>query len=613
MSFAILVSLLVAFTLTPMLTAQWLGGKRKKKVDTHDARPTEVHSSRSGGFYGIIDRFYTVLLKWSMGHRWVIALVCAGVLASIPTLWNMLPYNFLPEEDESQFQVSMETPLGTSLAVTRSAARKIDAELRKMPVVEYTLLNSGGGAFGGGDTPNQASIYVRLTDVEKRRDDQATIVQRVRRQLRRRGANLGLTEMRVSPVNSFSIIGGGGGGGGGGSRIQYVLSGPDLEVLKEASERAVAEMEKVPGVSEANTSLELGQPELNVDIDRDFAGELGVRPATLANTLRYLVGGSQVTDYIEGGEQYEVHLRADPQFRGTEQGIGQLTVPASPASAGGQSTGGTARTATAAPRSVTLDQLVKFSRSTGPSSIQRYNRRRQITLSATVEPGASEATIGAAVERIAQGLNLGPAYSVTASGSSREQQRTNAAFMLAIGMSMIFMYLILAAQFESWLHPVTILLSLPLTLPFALISLLIFGQSLNIFSLLGVLVLFGVVKKNAILQIDLTNQLREKGANRYDAIIQANRDRLRPILMTTLAFVAGMIPLVFSSGTGAGTNRAIGSVIFGGQILSLLLTLLAVPVAYSLFDDAASVARRLRNKLLRREEEPDELARTEAV
>jgi len=377
---------------------------------------------------------------------------------------------------------------------------------------------------------------------------------------------------RVSPPQAIR------GFGGGGRGVQYVLTGPDLEVLKDAATKMVSAARELPGVADADSDYVEGKPELVTNINRDAASDLGVSVQDAATALRYLVGGAQVSTYNEAGEQYEVWVRAPEKFRDSPESIALWTVPSS--------LNGTAN----------LDQVASFKRGLGPTAIKRLNRQRQIVISANTEPGASAGNIVNGMDAAFQKLNLPAGYAGAPSGSSKEQEKATSAFLLAIGLSVVFMYLILAAQFESWVYPITILLSLPLTVPFALFSILLFGQSLNIYSALGILLLFGVVKKNAILQVDHTNQLRERGLSRYDAIIQANRDRLRPILMTTLAFVAGMIPLVISTGTGAGTNRAIGTVIFGGQSLSLLLTLLATPVVYSLLDDAQQWFARVRGK-----------------
>jgi HAE1 family hydrophobic/amphiphilic exporter-1 len=320
-------------------------------------------------------------------------------------------------------------------------------------------------------------------------------------------------------------------------------------------------------VVDVNSSLISRKPQLGITVDRMRAADLGVSVMDAAMALRVLVGGVEVSTFTEGGEQYEVHMRAEAAYRRNLEGLSQLT------------------TGSASLGALPLEQVVRIERGVGPSVIDRFNRRRQVTLTANLLPNTDQAGVMQQLDSTIRGLGLPAGYATNFAGAADAQGEQAAAFMTAFMLSFVFMYLVLAAQFESWIHPITILLSLPLTVPFALLSILLLRGSLNILSQLGILVLFGVVKKNAILQIDHANRLRARGLDRNAAIIAASRDRLRPILMTTIAFVAGMIPLAISRGVGAETNRAMSSVIIGGQVLSLVLTLVAIPVIYSLFDD----------------------------
>ncbi|HKX29458.1 MAG TPA: efflux RND transporter permease subunit, partial [Blastocatellia bacterium] len=310
-----------------------------------------------------------------------------------------------------------------------------------------------------------------------------------------------------------------------------------------------------------------GKPELRARIDRAKASDLGVNVQDIAESLRLLVGGDQVSTYNEGGEQYEVHVRATEDFRTGAGGISQLNVPSSRLG------------------SVGLDHVAKLEESAGPTQIERTSRQRQVLITANLRPGFSQSDIIARLQAEVKAMNLPADYVTGLAGRAKELGKTMRGFIMAFVLSFVFMYIVLAAQFESFIHPVTVLLALPLSMPFALLSLLLTGQSFNMFTALGVLVLFGMVKKNSILQIDHTNGLRAKGLERHAALVQASRDRLRPILMTTVAFVAGMLPLAVSNGPGSGVNRSTSVVVIGGQTLCLLLTLLVTPVAYSIFDD----------------------------
>jgi HAE1 family hydrophobic/amphiphilic exporter-1 len=544
MAFAVLVSLFVSFTPTPMMSAYWL----------KPARGGRSHDSKHSMLFGPLDRVYTRLLEWAMAHRGIVAVATILVLASSVPLFRIVKVNFAPVDDQSQFDVSVRAPEGASLDATEILANRIATAVRRIPEVDYTLVTVAGDTAG---TLNIANVFVRMKPLEERHRDQQTVMAEVRNDI------LPL----VTKDGVRAAVQGTGGPGGGGGDIQFVLQGPKLEDLEKYSDALREKVAAIPGLVDVDTTLNLGKPELSVHIDRPKAADLGVSIGDAAEALRLLVGGDAVTTFNDGGEQYEVHLRARESDRSTEAAIAALTVPSSRLG------------------SVSLDNIATFDKDAAPATISRIARQRQVTVVANMLPGTSQGGAQQQIAELAQGLGMSPEYRGGFIGRSRELNRTATAFLSAILLSLVFMYLILAAQFESWLHPVTILLSLPLTLPFALISIIVFGQSLNIFSGLGLLVLFGVVKKNSILQIDHANQLREAGLGTRDAVVQASRDRLRPILMTTLAFVAGMVPLVLTHGVGSATNHAIGWVVIGGQTLVLVLTLVVTPVAYSLFDD----------------------------
>jgi len=577
---AIAVSLLVSFTLTPMLAARWIKTKKNELLPAgpvavvasgggtgpDDEKPEDhvekahENSSKQSRFYRPIDSAYTWLLKWSMAHRWIIVLVCVAVIISIVPLFNLAGYNLLPDEDESTYQVSLRAPQGTSLAATQSILDHLARDIREqIPGVEATLAIAG---FGGQSATNTGQITVRLKPPDQRSLSQADIVQRTRQLTKRYPKEL---VIGAAPISSLS----GAIGGGRSAALAFYISGPDLQKLDEYSKKIIEKIKQNPNVQDADRSLVLGNPEARVIIDRQRAADLGVKAGDIAQAMSTMVAGQRVTTYSEGSDQYDVVLMAENQYRQNKDLLSQLSVPSS--------RGG----------SVELSKVVHLEEGTSPTSIDRINRQRQVTITASVSPSGSESEALNALQSAAAGIGMESGYTTGVTGQSKQLGQANHYFMLAFILSFIFMYLVLAAQFESFIHPVTILLTLPLSIPFALLSTFIAGQKLNIFSALGILVLFGIVKKNAILQISHTNDLRSHGMERYSAIIQANRDRLRPILMTTIALVAGMIPLILGTGAGAATNRSIGVLVVGGQSLCLLLTLLAVPVFYSIFEDAS--------------------------
>jgi HAE1 family hydrophobic/amphiphilic exporter-1 len=549
-------SLFISFTLTPMLCSRFL------KAQTG-------HSSKSGWVWRLVEGGYGLALDWSLRHRWVIVTLSVTMLLSTPVLLAVIGKDFVPRDDQSELEVAMKFPEGWSLERADDACREIEARLQELRGVTHTFTvigdTSGRVARGQGDV-TQATIYVRLVDLGKRKFTQFDVQNDARRIMTDYpDIRAAVQDVAVISASGFRQV-----------MVDLNLRGPDMERLQEYSEKITTWMREQGHYVDVDTSLSLRKPELRIYPNRERASELGVSVLALASTVNVLVGGEPVSKYKEFDEQYDVWLRAEGGSRSDQKTIEQMSVPSTKEGVG----------------VVRLASVADFDRTQGPNTIDRFSRQRQVVITANLQ-GIS---VGEAVTALAEHvrtLELPADYRWEFIGQAKNMAESNNSFLVAFGLSFLFMYMILAAQFESFIHPVTILVALPLTIPFALVSLLLLRSNLEIYAMFGLFMLFGIVKKNGILQVDYTNVLRMRGMERDAAIREANRTRLRPILMTTVMLVAAMVPMALGQGPGAAARAGMAKVILGGQALSLLLTLLLTPVCYSMWDDLGRWGQRV--------------------
>jgi HAE1 family hydrophobic/amphiphilic exporter-1 len=545
MAMAILVSMLVAFTLTPTLSSRLL--RRKGAGDRSHDRVWRATA-------------YVKLLGWSLDHRWAIVTMALVTFGSTFVVYRFIGRDWMPQEDQNELSVSMELPEGSSINETERVALEVARRIEKIPGV--TVVIPATQSMRGGVTRAEISVLLKPAN---ERDDIVSMGQQVRTALR----PWAYTRPAVRFPNVL-------GGRETFSPIRASLLGPEFKPLVEVAKRVNQELVKVPAVADARVNVNLSSPEVQVVIDRTRASDLGVRVSDIAGAVRLLMSGEdEISTYKEGPEQYMVTMRLLPSQRDSTLALSRILVPSAKLGL------------------IRLDSVARLERGLGPSSIDRFNRQFAVSLYGNVAPGYSLADAHAGTLAAIDRVGLPAGYSVFFSGQVQILEETTQNMLMALGLAAIFMYMVLAAQFESLVHPFIILLSLPLAIPFALISLIGTGRSLNLFSALGVLLLIGIVKKNGILQVDYMNRLYRQGMPLREAILEANRVRLRPILMTTSAIVAGLIPTAVGIGVGASQRSAIAVTIIGGQTLCLLLTLLVIPVTYSYVEGAkAWLARR---------------------
>jgi len=555
--FAVLVSLLVSFTLTPMMASIFLK-PHPSPAGGAATRATKVSLwTKSGDFlekqYKGLETFYRRVLEFSLHYRksMLVGALIIFVLSVMLAAFG-LGKEFLPPEDQGNFIVRMEAPIDYSVEQVERYFGETEKMVRDIPGVKSVFYVQGAQGYA-----NRANIMVTLLPKAERKNSQEDIKKIARAKLKQ------IPGMKAS-AEDISLV-------GGGIRqvpIQYSIRGQDLDALQTYARQISAEFAKLPGIVDVDTSLEVGKPEFKVYIDRDKAADLGVDVATIAEAINMLIGGElDISRYKDEkkGKRYDIRVRLNPEDRESSSTMQRIYIRARDG------------------KLVELGNVVKVQEGTGPSVINRVDRQRAITVFASLEGkplGEAKNELDAIAARILPADYL-PKYA----GMAEVMQESFVYLLFALMLGIVMAYMILASQFESFIHPVTILLSMPLSFVGAFGALFLTGRTLNIFSLIGLILLMGLVKKNAILLVDYTNVLRERGMPRREAILQAGPIRMRPILMTTFAMVFGMLPIALAVGEGAETRAPMGIAVIGGLLTSLILTLVVVPAAYDLFDD----------------------------
>ncbi len=546
MAMAIMVSLLVSFTLTPMMSSRFL------KVRAGGGH-AHAHS-RESKFFHWLENSYLRSLTWSLGHRRAILVICVGAFASTFLFYRLVGRDWIPADDQSELQSSMDLPEGTSLERTMATVTEMSKRIVELPEVVFVQPYTHG-------TTNHAHLYIRLVDRSERKrthEQMAGVIRRI----------LGGFHNVTYNVRLPSTL-----GGEQFYPIRAIIRGPDIPQLIEISKQVAARMREFPGLVDINPNLNLNTPELQVKVDRQRAADLGVRMTDVSATVRLMYSGEdEISTFKEGSEQYPVTIQLLTEQRDNPEVLARLMVPSTRV---GQ---------------VRLENVATIQRGVGPASLWRYNREFQVTVNSNIAAGYPLDAAASYTTRSIRAVGLPPGYSFVFGGQVKMLEETTFNLVLAMLLASIFMYMVLAAQFESFSHPFIIMLTLPLSIPFALFSLWITHRALSLWSALGVFLLLGIVKKNGILQVDYTNRLRREGVPLREAMLEANRVRLRPILMTTFSIVAGLIPVAIGIGAGSEQRAAIAVTIIGGQTLCLLLTLVVVPVAYSYLAEMESLS-----------------------